>query len=122
MLERADCAVGASFVALKWWWNEDPATGSWVDLTPVPWPDGEQRLLVESPLGEKEEQQLSAAQRLARHEGPALRTEGRPLVRSPDPDSGKSGAALHIRGGSVTRPGAVRRPTCQPDSPTPEAP
>ena len=47
---------GASFVALKWWWNEDPSTGSWVDLTPVPWPDGEQRLLVESPLGEKEEQ------------------------------------------------------------------
>ena len=63
VLERADCAVGASFVALKWWWNEDTATGSWVDLTPVPWPDGEQRLLVESPLGEKEEQTLSAAQR-----------------------------------------------------------
>ena len=63
VLERADCAVGASFVALKWWWNEDSSTGSWVDLTPVPWPDGEQRLLVESPLGEKEEQTLSAAQR-----------------------------------------------------------
>ena len=66
-MECADGAAGASFVALRHWWNID-ASGAWIDLTP---PlalslaaDGSteyRTLLVETPLGDKAPSELTPA-------------------------------------------------------------
>jgi hypothetical protein len=83
VLERADTgADGASFVAIRHWWNVKPAAGGrqeggvWLDLTPRPWGElggaggggggggGDARVvLVESLRGEKRAAPLSAAGR-----------------------------------------------------------
>lgn len=67
VLERADCDAGASFVAIRHWWNAD-ADGTWIDLTPrlvTPLPGGDERvLLVESALGEKQPAALTPARRM----------------------------------------------------------
>jgi hypothetical protein len=69
VLELSEAPPSASFVAIRHWWNANSA-GAWVDLTPPlaslagVQPDGAgQRLLVESPLGEKEAAPLSASGR-----------------------------------------------------------
>eukprot|EP00965_Chrysotila_dentata_P184919 6104629-Pleurochrysis_carterae.AAC.1 len=57
--------AGESFVAMRHWWNTLP-NGTWVDLTPmVPMSAAadRRRLLVESPLGEKEPVALTPARR-----------------------------------------------------------
>ena len=66
VLESAAGVPGASFVALRHWWNVD-ATGAWLDLTPplvAPAPGADSRvLLVETELGDKEPAPLTPARR-----------------------------------------------------------
>ena len=66
VLERLDCSPGTSFVALRHWWNAKPEGAVWADLTPSSWSgdgDDTRRLLVESPLGDKQPSTLSAPSR-----------------------------------------------------------
>ena len=64
VLESAAGVPGASFVALRHWWNVD-ATGAWLDLTPPLVPPGADSrvLLVETELGDKEPAKLTPARR-----------------------------------------------------------
>ena len=64
VLERVDRPAGEAFVAIRHWWNESPS-GSWLDFMPlVPASAEGKLLLVESPLGEKKEAPLRAAQQV----------------------------------------------------------
>lgn len=60
VLERSEASPGESFIALRHWWNSKGEGGAWIDFTPPMWPVNDGHiLLVESPLGEKEETALT---------------------------------------------------------------